>query len=246
MRTEKNWETKAKRFVVFLDIMGFKDFIYRNPHEVVYEKLLFLSKRKEALEKASESIGKDCLNSAIYSTSFSDSIIMFSKDDSSACFESISAAAAFLVKEALTHYIPIKGGIAYGQITVNKSQQIFFGQPIIDAYEMQEDVYYYGIAAHHTINNYLTLHHSDISLWTYNVLYKEILTPLKSGKINHHNINWFEFTTGLSGRNKEKGHLLPQFNATMCELKSRTSGAPRKYIDNTEAVFHLMYPGERG
>lgn len=242
MESAKNWITTAKRFVVFLDIMGFKDFIYRNPHEVVYEKLQLLSQKKEALDKASKNIGRPYRNSAIYSTSFSDSIIMFSKDDSIECFEIISAAAAFLMQEALTHNIPIKGGIAYGQVTVNKSQQIFFGQPVIDAYEMQEDVCYYGIIAHHTINDYLTSHQSEISLWTLNVLYKEIPTPLKSGKISHHNINWFEFLNGLSGKNKPKGLLLAEYIKTIQNLKNKTSGAPRRYIDNTELVFHSMYP----
>lgn len=242
MENVKNWITTAKRFVVFLDIMGFKDFIYRNPHEIVYEKLQFLSRRKDALDKASKNIGISPSDSAIYSTSFSDSIIMFSKDDSIECFQIISAAAAFLVQEALTHDIPIKGGIAYGQTTVNKSQQIFFGQPIVDAYEMQEEVCYYGVVAHHTVNDYIEQNRSGISPWTVNVLYKEIQTPLKCGKISHHNINWFEFLGGLSGRNKEKGLVLPEYAKTIQKLKNKTSGAPRRYIDNTEMAFHSMYP----
>lgn len=79
-------------------------------------------------------------NSVIYTASFSDSVIMFSKDDSERCFELISAAAALLVLESVNNGISLKGGMAHGLITVNKSKQIFFGQPIIDAYEIQEDV----------------------------------------------------------------------------------------------------------
>lgn len=50
MKTNKNWVTTAKRFVVFLDIMGFKDLVYRNPHKTVYEKLEFISQIKNRID----------------------------------------------------------------------------------------------------------------------------------------------------------------------------------------------------
>lgn len=239
----KNWVTTTPRFVVFLDIMGFKDFVNRNPHQIVYEKLQLLSHKRQAIDHASQKkYNRAYDNADIYTISFSDSFIMFSKDDSVGCFEIISFAAALLVQEAITNNIPIKGGIAHGQITVNKSQQIYFGQPIIDAFEIQEDVYYYGIVAHHTVNNFISLNEKTISPWSLNVLYKEVPTPLKSGKIKHHNINWFEFLYGLSGRNKEKALIMSEYSRVIQSLKNKTSGAPRRYIDNTEEVFHSMYP----
>lgn len=88
----------------------------------------------------------------------------------------------------------------------------------------------------------MDLHLPDISLWTYNVLYKEIPTPLKSGTIEHHNLNWFELINGTTGRNKEKHLILPDYEEIIQKLKNRTSGAPRKYIDNTVIAFHRMYP----
>lgn len=235
---QSKWVPTADRFVVFLDIMGFKDFVSRNSHETVYESLQFLARTKDNIIQTTQRTINDV---EVHLVSFSDSIIMFSKDDSPKSLEHISVSAAFILQEAITHNIPIKGGMAHGKVTVNKSQQIFFGQPIIDAYELEEDVCYYGISAHHTIDEFLHGNRDNISPWAKNVLYKEIPTPLKSGSIKHHNLNWFELII-MSGTNNTKSIIQPECEKLLRLLKNRTSGAPRRYIDNTEKVFHEMYP----
>ncbi len=73
------WEITDKRFVAYIDILGFKDWVARSTHEEIYEKLLVISDRKISLENLSkkEGITKYIGNGDIYTVSFSDSIIIF-------------------------------------------------------------------------------------------------------------------------------------------------------------------------
>lgn len=51
-RTKKSWSPTSKRFVCFLDIMGFKDLVMRNSHKEIYDLLTKLSKHRDTLENA--------------------------------------------------------------------------------------------------------------------------------------------------------------------------------------------------
>ena len=234
---EKNWITTDKRFIVFLDIMVFKDFVARNSHEHVYDIMTKLSKARELIDSFNvDQFGTNFSDKGLYTTSFSDSIILFSKDNSISSFELITAATEFLMSEAMKDAIPMKGSIAYGTISVNKAKQIYFGQPLIDAYLLQEEVNYYGVVAHNSIDAFITenINYFDQELKD---SYKEIKTPLKSGMINHRNILWFKALLEL---NEDESVISIRFAEILNKLKSITSGAPRKYIDNTEDVFRKV------
>jgi hypothetical protein len=68
----------------------------------------------------------------------------------------------------------------------------------------------------------------------------EITTPLKSGNIVHNNFNWFRDLE--SGKDDNIDKLRKQFENAIANLKTLTSGGPRKYTDNTIQVFNLIYP----
>ena len=161
-------------------------------------------------------------------TTFSDSIVIFSRNDSVSNFECFLKRLTFLLADAIIfHKIPLKGCIAYGEVSMNKSKQIFFGQPIIDAYLLEEEVNYLGIVCHHTINKYMNDKKEEISNETNNVLL-QCSTPLKSGKIIHYNLDWF-FTLG--GKDVEK-HIEPFYETV--------SGNARRYIDNTIELLNEL------
>ena len=236
IKRDKIWVTTTERFVVFLDIMGFKDFVSRNSHTDVYEMMTKISKSKEIIDGiVDENAENDKYSDkGLYTTSFSDSIILFSKDDTSESLELISSCAAFIVADAMENSIPMKGAISYGTVSVNKAQQIYFGQPIIDAYLLQEEVQYYGIIAHNTIDAFIAKKQLRESL---KELYTEVKTPLKTGVISHLNIKWFEF---LNLDEKDKEIRKNSFYDYINKIKFNTSGHPRKYIDNTIALFETI------
>lgn len=227
------WEHTNNRFVIFIDIMGFKDFVARHNHEEVYEKMLKLSSVREIIEKAlNEAMAKEYSNK-VYSTSFSDSIIIFSKSDDLESFKAVSIVASILFSSATINSVPMKGAFAYGKISVNRDKQIYFGQPLIDAYLLQEEVNYYGIVSHNSVDKYLLINKDKIN--DSNPFF-QIKTPLKNGFITHNNLNWFEFLSPFDKFNEKK--LTDVFTESMENLKALTSGSPRKYIDNTIDVFN--------
>jgi len=156
-KTVSNWSTSDMRFVAYLDILGFKDMVMRNPHSVIYDLLSKISKQRESLDnvQSKDFFSEKFQDAGIYSVSFSDSIMLFSKKDTPEDLKFFIFSVLWIFTKALESSVPIKGAIAHGQISINKSQQIYFGQPIIDAYLLEEELKYMGIVAHNTIDKYI-------------------------------------------------------------------------------------------
>ncbi|MES2656512.1 MAG: hypothetical protein V4620_13040 [Bacteroidota bacterium] len=239
MERKRSWNVTDKRFVVFLDIMGFKDFVARHTHDEVYEMMSRISLVKESIDELSARYTTSTYKDKLYTTSFSDSIILFSEDDSARSLEMIVSATSFLFSTAMGQSIPMKGAIAHGLMSVNKTQQIYVGQPLIDAYLLQEEVNYYGVVAHNSIDAYLNKRAHEMESSFREVFFEEKV-PLKTGKILHNNINWFSVLSIMNDEELRKS----SFKEILIEMKSITSGTPRKYIDNTEEVFNLLYNKE--
>jgi len=221
-----NWKLTDNRFVAFFDILGFKDLVMRTDHNEIYDKLNELSKINKILESAPDSkvITKTYGQSGIYTASFSDSVVFFSKDDEIANFKYLIIAIMTFMTAAINQSIPMKGGIAHGKISLNKSKQIYFGQPIIDAYLIQKDVDYFGVTAHNSIDKYISGIEDELDLRFINNSFFEAKTTLKCGEITHKNINWFK--SSLLGNPEAVIESINRF-------KSTVSGSPRRYVDNT-------------
>lgn len=222
---QPNWKTTDNRFVAFLDILGFKDMVMRKDHDHIYSLLNNLSNVRNTIERLAGDGNTNVSN--IYSASFSDSIIFFSKNDSKESFTAICASTSWLIAKAIEDGILVKGGLAHGLVSVNKTNQIYFGQPIIDAYLIEEDVNFLGAVAHCSIDNYL-YENNDAA----NLLVFEEKSFLKSGYILHNNVNWLKAIHGFSNLNTiEKKHR--KITANLEKLRVGVSGSARKYIENT-------------
>ena len=126
---------------------------------------------------------------------------------------------------ALRKEIPLKGAIAYGDIVVNDDLNLFCGQPIIDAYLLEEDLQYMGVVFHHTFEDGFyklsDTQYKRVSNWV-----KEIKTPFKYGKRTHLNLDYR--ISGLKTYDLKK-HVETQ--------RFYSSGDARKYVDNTLDVL---------
>lgn len=227
---KKPWNVTDKRFVCFLDIMGFKDMVMRNSHEKIYKMLDEFSKDRSSLETPNI---PDYERDSMKTVSFSDSIVIFTKNDSQKCLELLTFASSWLFAQAIKAGIPLKGAISHGEMSVNISRQIFFGQPLIDAYLLEEDIAFYGIVIHNTLEKILnqfseTLIGKD--------KYADFLIPFKSGKINHYILDWISAIDGKDDKERKIKALL-----FMKKQREQTSGGPRKYIDNTIEVINQTY-----
>lgn len=196
----------AKRFVVFLDIMGFKDRVARYTHDVILNDL------KQLANFISENI---CLAEFIF-TMFSDSIIILSMDDDYITFKKLIELTNAVVKKSIELKIPIKGAIASGECTVLPGDKsLYFGQPIIDAYMLEENAELYNVVLHHTVeDNAINLSEE----------FKEYLfdcdVKLKGGQSKHYVLAWF-------------AKQLENSKANLQSIRATVSDSPRRYIDNT-------------
>lgn len=222
-----NWIPTDNRFVAFFDILGFKDRIMRSSHQDIYKDLENLHSEFDLIQTQNV---LDEFDTGVHFVNFSDSFAIFSKSNSIEDFSAFCYITAHSFIKILELNIPVKGAVAYGLCSVNKENRIFFGQPIIDAFQLEEDLNYLGIVCHHTFTKYLEDFNGDkTKLVSLNKMLKEHKTPLKSGIITHTNIAWYE----TPGNDDIKKHLelLNNFRFTM-------SGSARKYLDNTIGIIN--------
>jgi len=145
-----DWPVFSKRFVAFFDIAGFKA-TSKNLH---YSYSL-LSAFNEIVEKAEKHYMND-KTQYLYMLAVSDSIVIFSRDDSPTSFCCFCNAIGYLFNRSLLFKRMMNAAISYGEISVDKKNMVFCGGPYNRAYLIQENMDYYGILCDSTINEYLS------------------------------------------------------------------------------------------
>lgn len=205
---KKQTPETCERIVAFLDIMGFKDMVARS-----------FSTIKVKLEKLSTFIGETMDENCQYMI-FSDSIILYARSGGLDVFKSLLIKVGRIIEKSISLGLPIKGAIAKGECTVSLGYKpFFFGQPIIDAYTLEENVVLYGVVLHNTVEE-LAVELGEGGrdyVFDYSV-------PLKGGISSHYILNWF-------GRNKEENQK------KLLAIRTTVSDSPRRYIDNTLKSF---------
>ena len=209
------WAVSDYRFVGYIDIMGFKNLVFRNPHERIYE---MMKKVSDAMNETESTFSTDLIDGEevyITMTTYSDSMMIYSKDKSSASQSSFLGAVANLSEKLFLAEIPFKGAVAYGQMTLDLKNSIFFGRPLIDAYLLSEELSYYGVVVHASAETKKGFKSSD--------LVEEYLCPFKTGNSIHQTIVPL---TDLASNYEDVEESIKR-------MRSKTSGGLRKYIDNT-------------
>ncbi len=192
----------AKRYVAFLDIMGFKDRVARHSHE---EILLELQQMSEFVSTNLKGL------SDIKFVMFSDSFLFFTEHDDETVLKHLIELLMGVMNNAINNKIPIKGVVAKGIFTFDFAKQLFFGQPLIDAYGLEENIVIYGIVAHHSFEK-------DARSLTDWFIDAEI--PLKNGNSKHYLLNWWQDNATI---------VKERLNA----IRETVSDSPRRYIDKT-------------
>ena len=223
MEAEHDWEITSERYVTYIDIMGFKDMVARLPHKDVYELLKKIDGKKKIVARVEWVKDHDGL---VKITTYSDSIILYSKDDSFESFDCLVSTTAGLMNYLFIEGVPFKGAVAFGLMTLDTERSIFFGQPLIDAYLLQEEIYFYGVLFHSSVEYKLQAIHAKWPPFT-----SAYPCNLKTGPAKHMTIY------PLYARAKEGEKFNDNYLALMKavkDLRLKTSGQLRKYIDNTE------------
>lgn len=226
---KKDWTITTQRFVGFIDIMGFKDLVLRSTHGMIYKMMKVITNERERMENIDWS---DINENMVKTTTFSDSIIIYSKDDSEKSFDAISNTISGLISSLFAEGVPHKGAIAFGTMTLDTKRSIYFGQPLIDAFLLQEEINFYGFLIHGSAEKKMS------SFDTAHLFIQKYLCPLKNGAAHHLTI----YPMDLMVIENDSIYKLDQekvFNS-LNKFRYSTSGNLRKYIDNTESYFNFI------
>jgi hypothetical protein len=230
MRTLTDWEITNNRYVAYIDIMGFKEMVARLPHNEIY----MMMKKIESVKKCMSEV--EWLSSKtdfIATTTYSDSIMIYSKDDSYAALYSLICSVSSIINELFINSIPFKGAVAYGAMTLDMIDSIFFGQPLIDAYLLQDELHFYGVVAHATIEEKIINFMESEKIFPF---IKEYNCNFKNGNSKHLTIIPM-YSQQLKPEFVEIHSLL---HNSLKKMRFKTSGQIRRYIDNTQNYFDFI------
>jgi len=217
----EGWEITSFRYVGYIDIMGFKDLVFRKSSLNIYHMMLQIQNSIKSNLQIQWS--EEDESNYPYITSFSDSIFIFSKDNSNASFKVFFSTMASLIEDLYRNKIPFKGSIAFGKMTVDIKNSIYFGKPLIDAYLLENEMYFYGVIIHSSVENKIKKLSSTELESSFITLYK---CPLKNGIVKHYTVIPFSFIF-------YEIEIAEEIKNNIIALNSMTSGILRKYIENT-------------
>jgi len=204
-----------KKFIVFLDILGFKDLVKNNTHGVlldIFKKFLFLNQYKLANGQINQSASSqdELFNtdiSKVHLISISDSIVLYSNDDSIDSFINIVNAASTLLNVGLKEGLPLRGGISCGEFSailkepINQkfdfSRQLLLGKALIDAYELESLQDWSGcVIQEECISNFTsTEEKAKLNFIINNHIIKKYNVPLKEEHKEFNVVNWINDTS---------------------------------------------------
>jgi len=127
-------------------MLGMSDLTLRNP-ELAWEALSKLAIAKDEIMSLGievVSTGERIRERAV-SLTFSDTILLFTKSDTSADAAAIVILATELFSRAFHYSIPVRGGIAHGPFRFNLDHGIFAGPPLVQSYRLGEGAQWLGI-----------------------------------------------------------------------------------------------------
>lgn len=172
------WSEEGERLLLYADVMGFKSRVATRSHNVLKREFADFravwDKRTEALK----------LNNYLKFVQFSDSMLLVVQGVDSRMFNLLTQAAACLMQISIEKGFPIKGAIAQGYFTFNETKQLYFGQPLVDASLLHDQIKFYGIVVHNsaekTIKANADIEHPYIKTTVY----------IERGKVSHYHLCW--------------------------------------------------------
>lgn len=213
------WDKDTDRLILYADIMGFSHRVTKSNHNDLKRDLL---KFKQAWENKIKPLQ---MGGHLRSVQFSDSTLIVVNGTNEKMFNLISKAAICLMQSAISLGFPIKGVLAQGKFTYDTKNEIYFGLPLVEAYQLHEEIYYYGIVVHHSAEQTVKLYTDATKPYT------KTKVNLKKGKTSYYHLSWH-----LLNKNLSTGNIKDSVNEWLDKIEESVSGTPRIYVDNTIEV----------
>lgn len=225
------------KFVLYLDIMGFKERVTKVEISELEKQLKAFKTKNKKLKPLLGKSNKTPKETLIYMSQFSDSIVLVTVGDTLDDLNRICKAAVILMQTGLETGFALRGAMAKGEMIFDKENQLFFGKALVDAYLLEEELCYYGIVFHESMeekvikieesSDFCMVNVDDTTRKTY-IPIEDIDIPLKKGKSKHYHIAWHKMNKKL-----EKGNMSEEAIEWLRNMRKTVSGNPRVYLDNT-------------
>ena len=214
------------KFVLYLDIMGFKERVNRVDIGQLKEQLMQFKTKNKKLKPLLQ--GGKTKETLINMAQFSDSIVLVTRDSTTDDLNRISKAAAILMQTGLQTGFALRGAIAKGKMVFDNEKQLFFGKALVDAYFLEEELCYYGVVFHESTEECVI----DALNQKKPIPIEDISVSLKRGKSKHFHIAWHKLQDNL-----QLGDTRPDVHNWLNEIRKTVSGNPRVYLDNTFEII---------
>lgn len=234
---------EEERYVAMLDIMGFKHMVETMPSNDIYKLLCNADAIKQVLEQNT---------GPLWISVFSDTIIIVTKGvEEQRDLFSLILSSAMIQRKFFDNGYALNGGISRGKVTVDKTRNIIFGQPVIDAHLLQEKIFYYGIAFDKSLNDaFNTIKFESIVPGIKRPIVKESI-PIKTGNKFFRKTKWEEYYN-LNIKNlweiSKLKDLFPtepiDIDKSMKECFSKiekycNNGKSKKYLAHTKKILKI-------
>jgi hypothetical protein len=248
-----------KKFVCFLDILGFKDIVNKNSHEDVvnlfnkFKSILIFSLPDSMNELEENFVQPDYENIKTNSIVLSDSILIWTKDDSINSFYDLLQKVSRVLKGAFYEGFPLRGSIAHESFSFEKTNlptnshneyQMLVGKALVRAYESEKIFEWSGCVIDESCkqalesevaNNQKNCIQSLSTFLTEEKILIEYQAPKKSGSIEKiFTVNWVD-TVVISIKNKNE--IESKFE---CYNKTINDWDVNRKIENTKAYIDFI------
>lgn len=136
------------RYVAFFDMLGFKEATKRDIDEAWGALKDLRVSMEDALNLFVRTPNQIIITSnkdRMIATNFSDSVLIFTQEDTVEDLHRILIAIAHFFAKSLHRCVPLRGGISYGAFKCNFEKNLFCGPPLIRAYELGQSAQWSGI-----------------------------------------------------------------------------------------------------
>ncbi len=177
------------KMVAFLDIIGFKRKLEKIDIESITEKyrnlLMLISSVNQELAKRGNDLCKYYI--------FSDSIILISNGDKDENILDFIIAVWKFTQMSMAMGLAFRGGISYGKVYTNEEENVFLGNPIVNAVKLEGVQEWIGVSCDEEAKkriNQIEKFNSENNI-VLEALICDYTVPLKKGcSINSKVINW--------------------------------------------------------
>jgi hypothetical protein len=143
----------SKFTIALCDILGFSDLVKSNPLSSVvddvlgwFRQALHHSINKNDWPEIVPNFVEINKNSKIGLAWFSDSILLFTREDTNDSLQELLQTVQWLLFETMLYTTRIRAGIAYGDAFIDPQNAMYVGVPIIEAHQLEQQQQWSGAA----------------------------------------------------------------------------------------------------